>query len=226
MEERFFKIAILVSMMLHAILFFRLYTTDMPEARENQTAELTYQIEKAKPKPPEPQVYADKVMALGEVTEAVKAVSSVPQPSMSGEFFDGGAEMADQFKMYERKPDKVKGLKVTKEVSVPMLKSEKINTPAYVTYYQIVRDRIRDRAYSNYTKLSVGEVYLTFVITSDGHLGDLQIMESRSQGNEFLRNVGLKSVQEAAPFPPFPADLNYPELTFNVQISFQYREEE
>jgi hypothetical protein len=37
--------------------------------------------------------------------------------------------------------------------------------------------------------------------------------------------VGVKSVQEAGPFPPFPQDLNYPELTFNVSISFQYKEE-
>ena len=132
--------------------------------------------------------------------------------------------MADEFKMYERKPEKLKGVKVTKEVEVPMLKSEKINTPAYVTYYQIVRDRIRDRAYANYTKLSVGEVYITFIIRADGSLDALQIMESKSAANDFLREVGLKSVQEAAPFPIFPNDLNYPELTFNIQISFQFRE--
>jgi hypothetical protein len=62
----------------------------------------------------------------------------------------------DNVDMFDRKPERLKGVKVTKEVSMPMLQSEKINTPSYITYYQIVRDRIRDRAYSNYTKLSVG----------------------------------------------------------------------
>ena len=54
----------------------------------------------------------------------------------------------------------------------------------------------------------------------------IQSLPETLQANEFLRNVGMKSVQEAGPFPPFPKDLNYPELTFNVQISFQYREGE
>ena len=133
--------------------------------------------------------------------------------------------LMDKADIFERKPEKLKGVKVTKEVSVPMLKSERINTPSYVSYYQIVRDRIRERAYSNYTKLSVGEVFVTFIIKSDGSLSGLQVLDTKSAANDFLRHVGIKSVQEAAPFPVFPKDLVYPELTFNVSISFQYREE-
>ncbi|MEI8011725.1 MAG: hypothetical protein WCI27_04490 [Candidatus Omnitrophota bacterium] len=127
--------------------------------------------------------------------------------------------------VFERKPEQFMGAKVTKAVSVPMLKSERINTPSYANYYQIVRNRIRERAYSNYTKLSVGEIFVTFIIKSDGTLSGLQILDDKSTANNFLRDVGLKSVREAAPFPAFPRDLVYPELTFNVSISFQYREE-
>ena len=221
MEERFFKYAILGSLILHATLFFRIYLSDEKVVVVDEKAAVSYKLEKPKPKVPDN--LAEKVMAYEERPITALSAPSVPQPLISDAFLQQGM---DQFKMYERTPEKVKGLKVTKEVSVPMLKSEKINTPSYITYYQIVRERIRDRAYTNYTKLSVGEVYLTFVIKADGELSDLQIMESRSQGNEFLRNVGMKSVQEAGPFPPFPKDLSYPELTFNVQISFQYREGE
>ena len=224
MEERFFKYAILISLILHAVLFFRLYLSDEKVGVVDEKVAVSYQLQKPKPKAPDNLI--EKVMAFEQRPIEALSSPSVPQPVISDAFLQQGLGMGDQFKMYERTPERVKGLKVTKEVSVPMLKSEKINTPSYVTYYQIVRDRIRERAYTNYTKLSVGEVYLTFVIKADGELGDLQIMESKSQGNEFLRNVGLKSVQEAGPFPPFPKDLNYPELTFNVQISFQYREGE
>ena len=222
MEERFFKYAILISLILHVALFSRIYLSDEKAVVADEKAAVSYKIEKPKPRPPENLV--QKVMSFEQRPIDALSSSPVPQPAISDVSLHQG--MGDQFKMYERTPEKVKGLKVTKEVSVPMLKSEKINTPSYVTYYQIVRDRIRERAYTNYTKLSVGEVYLTFVIKADGELGDLQIMESKSQGNEFLRTVGMKSVQEAGPFPPFPKDLNYPELTFNVQISFQFREEQ
>jgi len=34
----------------------------------------------------------------------------------------------------------------------------------------------------------------------------------------------LRSIKDANPFPPFPKDLNYPELTFNVVISFEVNE--
>jgi hypothetical protein len=224
MEERFFKYAILFSLVLHAAFFMRSYLLQEKVIEPLEQIEVSYKFEAAKPAVQED--FIEKVMAFEERPAEVLKAPPVPQPLLSDAFFEEGMGLGDQFKMYERAPEKVKGLKLTKEVSVPMLRSEKINTPSYITYYQIVRDRIRDRAYENYTRLSMGEVYLTFVIQSSGELGDLQIMESRSQGNEFLRNVGLKSVQEAAPFPPFPQDLNYPELTFNVQISFQYREGE
>jgi len=33
--------------------------------------------------------------------------------------------------------------------------------------------------------------------------------------------VAEKSIFDASPFPAFPKDLDYPELSFNVIISFQ-----
>ncbi len=225
MEDRFFKYAVIVSLLLHGVLFVRLYTTPKKEFPRKE-AELSYRIA---PRPtPQADAYAQvmkqtAVMPAGAPGEQVKVDSPGDQAmkALSRE----GLDLEAQFKVFEREPEKVKGLKVTKEVSMPMLKSEKINTPAYATYYQIVRDRIRERAYTNFTKLSMGEIYLTIIIKADGSLAQLQVMENNSAANDFLRDVGMSSVKAAAPFPPFPQDLNYPELTFNVQISFQFREE-
>ena len=225
MEDRFFKYAVIVSLLLHGVLFVRLYITPKKEAVKKES-ELSYRIIR----PPElrTEAYAQAMKQTAEMPVSMTGLQ-VPVDSPGAQALSSlsreGLDLEAQFKVFEREPEKVKGLKVTKEVSVPMLKSEKINTPAYATYYQIVRDRIRERAYSNYTKLSMGEVYLTFVIKANGSLAQLQIMENKSAANDFLRDVGMNSVKEAAPFPPFPQDLSYPELTFNVQISFQFREE-
>lgn len=133
----------------------------------------------------------------------------------------------EALKVYERVPEKVKSFNLVpkKTVTVPVLQSEKINNPSYANYYSLVRARIKQRAYFNYSDNYTGEVYLTFILTSDGVLKELQILENRTTGGQFLRTIGLKSVKEASPFPPFPKELRYPELTFNVVISFQVREE-
>jgi hypothetical protein len=226
MEDKIFRLAIIVSFLLHLVFFVRFYIhkNDVEILKTNDEMNYTLKSESPLPKPPSAEILVQKIESIAPSEMQIK--TGVPQNIIQNEGIFGKASgIGDNFKMYERQPERLKGLKVTREVSMPMLKSEKINTPAYVTYYQIVRDRIRERAYNNYTRLSVGEVYLTFIIKADGTLGDLQIIESKSTANDFLREIGQKSISEAAPFPAFPSDLNYPELTFNVAISFQYHEE-
>ncbi len=234
MEDKFFRYAVIISLIIHMSFFAHFYITHRSFKFWEKPAEVSYNIIKAEEKSasqaPEqkfdninPNV-VEKLMEAMKLAADDQMVGKVPQPPKHESLTQEPAAM-DNVDMFDRKPERLKGVKVTKEVSIPMLQSEKINTPSYITYYQIVRDRIRDRAYSNYTKLSVGEVFVTFVIKSDGSLSGLQVLEAKSSANEFLRDVGLRSVQEAAPFPAFPKDLTYPELTFNVSISFQYREE-
>lgn len=225
MSDKIFTLAVFISFLIHVGVFlsFFIKKNDLRIFKEPET---TFSVQHVQPKPkPPPELFVQKMETITAKDVEIRASGVPTNVSKINELYRESSGLTDPFKIYERQPEKLKGIKVTREVSVPMLKSEKINTPSYVTYYQIVRDRIRDRAYSNYTKLSVGEVYITFVIKSDGALGPLQIMENRSTANDFLKEVGQKSVREAAPFPPFPPDLNYPELTFNVSISFQYHEE-
>jgi len=234
MEDKFFRYAIIISFCVHIAFFTHFYLTHREVRFWEKPAEVSYSIIKQEEKTP-PNMAEQKLDTINpnlveKLIEAMKPpeddqmIGKVPQPPKTESLLQEPGIM-DNVDMFDRKPERLKGVKVTKEVSIPMLQSEKINTPSYITYYQIVRDRIRDRAYSNYTKLSVGEVFVTFVIKSNGALSGLQILEAKSAANDFLREVGLKSVNEAAPFPPFPKDLTYPELTFNVSISFQYREE-
>ncbi len=116
------------------------------------------------------------------------------------------------------KPDVIA---VKKKITLPPIDIDKINNPSYISYYQIVREKIRRAAYQNYSRTEVGEVYLAFAILSDGSLKKIQLVEEKSSSNLYLRGVALKSIKEASPFPDFPAELDYPELSFNVVISFE-----
>ena len=117
-------------------------------------------------------------------------------------------------------------LKSERKISVPVVKSEKITNIKYVSYNENIRQKIRQQAYkyAENPDFQSGEVYLTFILGSDGRLKDIKIIEEKTRASTFLRNVGLRSVREASPFAVFPKDLTYPELTFNVVISFEVKE--
>jgi hypothetical protein len=108
-----------------------------------------------------------------------------------------------------------------KKVTLPPLDLGKFNDPTYSRYYQVVREKIRHAAYQNYTRTETGQVYLTFVLAKDGSLQAVKLVEERSTPDVYLREVALRSIREAAAFPVFPAALDYPELTFNIVISFE-----
>jgi outer membrane biosynthesis protein TonB len=141
--------------------------------------------------------------------------------------------MKDMTKSGEMNQTKKEVQKITsfedasRRVTVPLLKSEKITNPKYLSYNEAIRQKIRQRAFTfvNHPDFKQGEVYLTFVLDSNGNLKDLKIIDSKTHANDYLRGVGVKSVEQSSPFSPFPADLHYDELTFNVVISFQVDEE-
>ena len=120
---------------------------------------------------------------------------------------------------------KVRTFEGQRKVVVPFLKPEKIANPKYLSYNHRIREQIKQRAY-NYigsSNFENGQVYLSFIIDAYGQLQQLQIVEDKTDANEYLRKAGMRSVREAAPFPPFPNDLRYPELTFNIVISFEVK---
>jgi len=110
---------------------------------------------------------------------------------------------------------------VKKKITLPPVDMDKINNASYISYYQIVREKIRRAAYQNFTRTETGEVYLTFIISTEGNLIESRLVEEKSSFSPYLRQTALRSIKEASPFPVFPKELDYPQLTFNVVISFE-----
>ena len=108
-----------------------------------------------------------------------------------------------------------------RQVTLPTIKSDKIDNPVYLHYYEIIRDKVKDRAYLNYAGTDTGEVYLTFVLTSDGSLKEIRLIEEKTSASKYLKNISLKSIRDSCPFPSFLHDLKYPELSFSVLIKFE-----
>jgi len=118
------------------------------------------------------------------------------------------------------KPQPVQG---RKKVTLPpaALPSEGIGNPSYQNYYGNVREKIRKSAYDNYKQAAQGDVFISFIVSRNGSLKAVKIMEEKSTGSAYLKETASRSVLNAAPFSAFPKELDYDELTFNVMISFE-----
>ena len=112
-------------------------------------------------------------------------------------------------------------LAIKKKITLPAIEMAKIDNPSYISYYQIVREKIRRSAYQNYTHNDTGEVYVSFIISNDGYIKDVHLVEEKTTFNEYLKNIALRSIRDASPFPNFPKELDYPQLSFNIIISFE-----
>ncbi len=111
------------------------------------------------------------------------------------------------------------------KITIPAFKSEKITNPKYVGYENQIRSRIEKCVYRYVDDPQVhagspAEVLASFIVLSDGTVKIKKIVESRTKANDFLKKICLRSIEDAGPFPPFPKDLNYAELPYNITIQF------
>lgn len=220
MENTIFKYAMLVSLAVHSFMFTVWWLTGFQFDRNDpaRVLEIVYRaqddkaepaplqikkvMEEKKPEPPRP-LPAQDPLRLNPAVPVDKAPVKLDIPEKTaGRLYEPGEKRL---------------------IRVPMLDSDKMMGSRYVTYHEQVREKIRNRAYFyvDDPRFETGEVYLTFVLGSDGGLKQVKVLEDRTRANPYLRSVGLRSIRESSPFPPFPKDLNYPELTFNVVISFE-----
>ena len=227
MNISLFQFALILSLAIHVVLLSALSLKRSKQLRKPaKEIEITYQ--KIKPKKViQPEIKREPTKILREEPLA-KPRRITPFKETKDKFTDLRQDIKDISKLSEKMPlekaliPKIEAKDMARSIEVPLLKSEKITNPQYLSYNQTIRQKIREQAYRyvDHPKFETGEVYLTFIIKRTGQLEDVQVLDQRSQANEYLKEIGLRSVQEAAPFMPFPDNLPYPELTFNVVISF------
>lgn len=92
----------------------------------------------------------------------------------------------------------------------------------YLDYYQSIREKIRRYVLKNcHYYIECGDVCLFFILSSEGCLQEINVLDERSSQNAILREIAKRSLLQAAPFLPFPQGLDQPRLSFNVTISFE-----
>ncbi len=93
--------------------------------------------------------------------------------------------------------------------------------PLYLTYYQNIREKIRKSAHAHYPQgTQKGEIRMSFVLFSSGRLKEITAKEADPLQGRRLKELAMRSVIEASPFPPFPEGLKRPFVPFRVVITF------
>lgn len=234
MEKKFFLTGLMLSFLVHvaAIGFLSLSQARLSLFKKSsKSIEITYQRMK-------PVTHKNKEIVVKDlkVSKSLKSQKKQKVKVLSREnnmFSIIGDRIKDISKLRgnllssQKKNPTIATLNVGRKITLPPMGTTKISNPKYITYNDdmraVISRNIKKRAYTyvNHKDFEAGKVYLTFVLSSGGKLKQLQIIDSKTSANEYLRNVAIKSIRESSPFPPFPMGFNYPEFTFNLLISFQ-----
>lgn len=235
-DSRLFYGILAVSFFIHAALFMgsSLLTHRIKIfAKPVKPVEVTYETIKEDPgKQPQNSFKEVQIVKSKELPPEfpvdVKVISRKPDifSSMHNDLREL-TRSAQRVESNEKQMPGIRSLGGERKITVPLLQSEKMTNPKYLGYTQGIRQSIERRAYhyARSSDFASGEVYLTFVLTSTGSLGAVKIIPEKTHANAYVQNIGIRSIQESAPFPPFPPDLAFPELTFNVIISFELTDE-
>ncbi len=223
--DKSFQIAFLISFITHGIILFQnpsLALKILPIDKKKPLIEVSYLKSPKVTKAP-PRASLPKNEPFSNLSSKIIAAKTTPPPFIDKEnIFRKSKEIVSQKYVFTKpaftKPDIIA---VKKRITMPPIDLDKIDNPSYISYYQIVREKIRRAAYQNYTRAEVGEVYISFLIFAEGSLSIVHLVEEKSSPSPYLREIALRSIKEASPFPNFPKELDYPQLSFNVVISFE-----
>jgi TonB family protein len=223
--EDIFQKTLIASLIAHSVIFLSIPQLN-PFTRDKRMTRVQIVYLKNPPQPPQPRPFTKqprpKIDNQVNINSRISKFDRIiPGPAANKNGIPGKKTLTindmNFIKPAANKPD-INMLK--KKISLAPVEMNKINNPSYVSYYNLVREKIRRAAYQNYSHAETGEVYLAFVVSSQGVLNTVRLIEERSSGDIYLREVALRSIRDAAPFPPFSKDLDYPQLSFNVIISF------
>jgi protein TonB len=223
-SERVFQIALLISLITHGVILFQNPNFHpFPAQKKEEKLEVSY-IKKPQETKTDPKTKAPaKKEPFLKLSSKITAEKRIPPPFIDKESIFKGRNALKQQDAGFPKPAFIKPdiIAIKKKITLPPIDMNKINNPSYISYYQVVREKIKRAAYQNYTGREEGEVTISFVISDDGYLKDLRLIEDKSSPSPYLREIALRSLKDASPFPNFPKELSYPRLSFNLTVTFE-----
>lgn len=92
----------------------------------------------------------------------------------------------------------------------------------YKDYVRTARYKIENIAYKKYDASDVGTLSMDFEVGSDGNLIQYKVNDETTDVSQKITDLGIDSLEKAAPFTPFPAEMarRYSKLVFTIVLNF------
>ncbi|MDD5737428.1 MAG: TonB family protein [Candidatus Omnitrophica bacterium] len=226
--DKTFKTTLLFSAVLHIFLLFNwpFYRHIFTDRKKPGNIEITYlkpEVIREKPEQaPKRSVPQPEVSKPAKLVEAAKPEEKAKAEAAKKEAVKAKPAAPEGIAPVQKEPSRAKV--VIKQPVVPRIQATaSVDMQGLrlmpTSYSQTVRNKIISRLDTMKSGVE-GEVYVRFIVTSDGGLKDIRIVDEKSSTNGFLRSAAFAAVRDAAPFAEFPAGVNLPEIAFTCEISF------
>lgn len=156
--------------------------------------------------------------------EEIKIIKTTPPEEKKTELKEGKIIEEEKVVQLVKREEKVSPQITKEEEWVKRDFSNLSKEPVFLDYYRAIREKIKNSANRNKPLFfKPGEVCVFFVLDNKGNLKRLKIIDSKTTEDPLLREIALKSIEEASPFPPFPKELKREQIAFNIIIAFEIR---
>jgi hypothetical protein len=196
-----FRNAFLISMMVHASVIWPFYNSTVLQER---------QLRKER-------IVVDYIV---EPRMAIETEKPVRNPETESPRIETRAEVREE--PVAAAPPSRKPVSRAYEKELAEKQARIRGTKDYLSYYQLIREKIRRRLKDNYKPdYGEGDVYLSFALRSDGKLNACGYDRNLSVRDRTLIELAITSVKEASPFHSFPDSMDLPTMTFDLMVSFR-----
>ena len=226
-----------ISLVIHSVVIISIpFYKNIPQKKELTNLEITYQGYYAKKSAENrggvskdmPKVEINKEMLLIKQKELPKTLTPQEKPQI---------EQPYKFKLYEfSKPQETIAVSKPKlpapnpkrqKISLKELPVETSKDQIYLGYRDIIRKKIQDKVYyysEQYFYFDYpreGKIFVSFTLSPEGELTNLDIIENKSSQDNILKKIVLTSIEKSSPFQKFPKGLKQENHSFNLEISFE-----
>ena len=214
MADRIFTTAFALSLGAHLVLLIgRLLPFHwLQAARSTTMMEVVYEPETAKA---ELRTLQEQLARATRAT-AVSTMPSAANPQATIRIPDRPSLTAGQT-LADILPDRAAVVDLTNLVDAAR------GDPVLLSYFSAIREQIQ-RTANNQTwvhdQTDEGLIFVTFLLSASGAVQEIRVAADRSASSLMLRDVAVRIVRAAAPFPPFPPSLAEPSKTIVVPLEF------
>jgi outer membrane biosynthesis protein TonB len=223
MAMRSLSEALFVSVAIHALAAYSLYTPGATHAPDSRSKKDSVTVSLVKETPPKPKPAAIPTKKLTE--ERLKRIAQYQKklPAAPAKVQTPAIPKPVKTTTLATRPlvPKPAGSSVTRTSGELLM--DPVKGKIFSNYFSGVKDKIHQALRQKYSRVERGEgkVSLFFILDADGQVETVSVLQRESLADLYVKELAQTAVVDAAPFGRFPAELALDKVAFSVTVYFE-----